>query len=84
MKKIIYILLIMLVLLTINVEASTKHLEIEYQEGIYYTRRIDGVYSSYLFPKYLLDKEVVYCIEPGYQIYNYNYQNILHRIPVPD
>ncbi len=73
MKKIIYILLIMLVLLTIKVEASTKHLEIEYQDGIYYTRRIDGKYSSYLFPKYLLGGEVVYCIEPGYEIYNYDY-----------
>ena len=74
MKKIVYILLIMIFLLTMKVDADTKHLEIEYQEGIYFTRRINGVYSSYLFPKYLLDKEVVYCIEPGYQIYNYNYQ----------
>lgn len=73
MKKIIYILLIMFVLLTMKVEASAKHLEIEYQKGIYYTRRIDGKYSSYLFPKYLLGGEVVYCIEPGYEIYNYEY-----------
>lgn len=73
MKKIIYILLIMFVLLTMKVEASAKHLEIEYQKGIYYTRRIDGKYSSYLFPKYLLGREVVYCIEPGYEIYNYEY-----------
>ena len=70
------LLIISLIFLTLNVKAleKTKKLEIEYQEGIYYTRRINGVYSSYLFPKYLLDKEVVYCIEPGYQIYNYNYQ----------
>lgn len=70
------LLIISLIFLTLNVKVleKTKKLEIEYQEGIYYTRRINGVYSSYLFPKYLLDKEVVYCIEPGYQIYNYNYQ----------
>ena len=50
MKKIVYILLIMIFLLTMKVDADTKHLEIEYQEGIYFTRRINGVYSSYLFP----------------------------------
>ena len=58
---------------TINVKADRVRLKMDYQSGVYYTRKGNGLNDSWQYIYYSLDGIVAYCIEPGVEITNLNY-----------
>ncbi len=73
LKKITKLILFLGVFTSSFMLVKASNLVLENIPNLYYTRKIDGVYSSNIYSSYLMDGEVVYCIEPGYTITDYNY-----------
>ena len=73
MKKIFIFILCLITCLMLDVQASSK-LNMEFQENIYYVRRGGGEYSSNILSFYTIDDKVVYCVEPGVLVTDFNYQ----------
>jgi len=73
MKKILFILLCFVINL-VSVNALEKEILVrEYKDGYYYVMSGEKFYMSYEIPFYTLGDDIAYCIEPGTNIYTWNY-----------
>lgn len=74
-RKIVFLVLLFILIGSFNIvnAANSKSLKMEYQDNIYYTSRGNGNYISNILSFYWIDDEVVYCVEPGVLISDYNY-----------
>ena len=80
MKKIFFKLLSFVLTLgsffmlsTTDVKAEKVTLSIGYEDGVFYTRKGDGMNDSHKFTKYSLNGTIAFCIQPGKQISDWDY-----------
>ena len=80
MKKIFFKLLSFVLTLgsffmlsTTDVKAEKVTLSIGYEDGVFYTRKGDGMNDSHKFTKYSLNGTIAFCIQPGKQITDWDY-----------